>query len=197
MTHPLRALAAVLAAGATTLVAVGAASLPAHAEDQRVRDTTRDVRLIAADGSSPRPGNRAQDITRMTASYGGGELVLTLQVRELADDDQVVGWTVLTPTTRFLVVYERHAGSENLQLGTAADGPLPCAGLAGRASDSKDRLRVTVPRACLDRPRWIRFGGAAGGPADPADLSFVGDDGRGPRTLDPERFRVGSRVHYG
>ena len=45
-----------------------------------------------------------------------------------------------------------------------ANGPevLDCDGLRGKTLPRRERVVVTVPRACIGNPRWIRFGASMG-----------------------------------
>lgn len=168
--HRLAALAA------ATLTIAATTGLPsAQAETQAHDDAVRDVQKVSMDEPSPRRRNKSADLTRVAASYGAGKLVLTAQVRELAAAGYDVRWQVKTPTQRWLVVYDRTTAPAELSIEVYGSAESPCAGLVGMASDRLDRVRVTVPRACLGTPRWVRVG--TGVQRGVADGTLV-DDGR-------------------
>lgn len=156
----LRLLVPILTAVVAT--AALAASPVAHADRQVVRDPAHDaVAFDPATGERlPRPGNRSADVTRASASYGGGRLVLRVWVRELERRPflQQAYFRVVTRRAVFEVAFlqNRWAGRT---FGISRDGEeLRCEELTGSADPRTDRVRITVPRRCLGGVRWVRWG---------------------------------------
>jgi hypothetical protein len=76
-----------------------------------------------------------------------------------------------------------------------ANGPevLDCDGLRGRALPRQERVVVTVPRACIGRPRWIRFGASMG---LETDTHHFLNDARIDAGFFSNKCRLGPRVRH-
>lgn len=90
--------------------------------------------------------------------HRGPRVTLWLQVRRLARTDYIASWHVRTPGETWSVHYDREEGPAYTSLFHGSDEVLDCDGLRGRALLRRERVVVTVPRACIGRPDWIRFG---------------------------------------
>lgn len=181
---------------ATGLVLVAPASV--RADSQVSHDTARDaVKFFFGDGSSKRVRrDKTHDIVRSRAAYGGGKLVLSLEVRALARGNWIANWYLKTSNGRWWVHHDKEQGPAYTSL-FEYGGPevLDCAGLRGRADRRKDRVTVVVPRACIDAPRWVRFGTSMGHDHNP-DWVIL-DDGRLKAGFLATTCRLGGRIRYG
>lgn len=184
----LRLLSAIAATTAAVTLVPGAA----HADRQSHADATGDVVKLSIADAQPVPQNKAADLTRIAATHSGRRLELTAQVRELAADGYAVVWDVKTPALRWRVYFDKGTAPAELVLEVAGAGESPC-NLSGKASDRTDRVRVTVPRACLGNPRWIRFGALV---QQGVDGGTAVDDGRRTGSFPDEGSYLGPRVRH-
>ena len=68
-----------------------------------------------------------------------------------------------SPEATWWLHHDRRDGARYTSLFHAGGSEvLDCEGLRGRALPRRDRVVVTVPRVCIDRPAWIRFGASMG-----------------------------------
>lgn len=196
--HRRAALAAAATLGATLVAAPLLGASAAHAERGRAVDTTRDVKLFQG-GEEPqdRPRERSLDLVRIDARHERRRLALGAEVRELAADDYAVTWEVETPTDTWRVTFDDVFAESEVELVLVGQDTVPCAGLTGSASDRTDRVQVIVPRRCLERPDWVRFGAEAWRFVYD-DGSVLVDDGRLDGEVPPEGAHVGGRrLHHG
>jgi hypothetical protein len=156
--HPLVPL---LTAVLVTL-ALAVAAPAARADRQVVRDPARDaVAFDPATGERlPRPGNRTADVTRASASYDDGRLVLRVRVRQLERRPflQQAYFRVVTRRAVFEVAFVQNRWAGKTFGITRDEEELRCDGLTGSADPRTDRVRITVPRRCLGNARWVRWG---------------------------------------
>ncbi len=177
------------------LTALVVAPAPAHAERQDTTDAARDVYRIPAGGTPAlAPDNRNHDIVRAGTVHRGRTLRLWLEVRRLPRAGYVATWDVKTPNHRWALHHDRRAGATYTSL-FHFHGPevLDCSGLRGRALPRQERVVVTVPRACIGRPRWIRFGASMG--RETEQVHFI-DDARIDAGFRSDRCRLGPRVRH-
>jgi hypothetical protein len=183
---------AVIAALLTAIVLV---SPPAEAGRQTTRDAAHDVYRIPAGGTPAlAPDNRNHDIVRAGTVHRGRTLRLWLEVRRLPDAGYVATWDVKTPNRRWVLHRDTRGGTVYTSL-FHFHGPevLDCDGLRSRALPRQERVQVTVPRACIGRPRWIRFGASMG--RETEQVHFI-DDARIDAGFFSGRCRLGPRVRH-
>ena len=156
MSHLRRLAAMILAA----LVAVALAAAPAAAGKQTTKDQSRDVYKVPFGAGAPHlvRTDRTHDITRAGATYNGPRLVVWLQVRRLAGADYVAHFDVRTPGDRWQLYYDTNFTPAYTSLFHGLQEVLDCGGLNGKKVPRQDRIVISVPRACIGSPRWIRFG---------------------------------------
>lgn len=177
------------------LTALVLVATPAHAGRQTTRDAARDVYRIPAGGTPAlAPDNRKHDIVRAGAVHRGRTVTLSLQVRRLARGGYTASWYVRTPHETWWLHHDRQDGARYTSL-FHANGPevLDCDGLRGRALPRQERVVVTVPRACIGRPRWIRFGASMG---LETDTHHFLDDARIDAGFFSHKCRLGPRVRH-
>ena len=82
-----------------------------------------------------------------------------------------------------------------------ATGEVECNGLRHRIDYAANTVRISVPRRCLDRPRWVRVGAKTislgvdrrGEVIRYDDALATGTDGR----ATPSRITLGQRLQRG
>lgn len=165
-----------------------------YADSQTTKDATRDVYKQGSDGI-PRldPTNRKHDIVRAGAVYRGTVLKLWVEVRRLGSTAYIANWDVKTPDDRWALHYDKREGPAYTSLFHGFSEVLDCGGLRGRALPRQDRVVVTVPRACIERPRWIRFGSSFGHDTD--SVIYI-DDARIDAGYFTNRARLGPRLRH-
>jgi hypothetical protein len=179
---------------ALLLVALVLVAAPAEAGRQTARDAAHDVYRIPAGGTPVlAPDNRFHDIVRAGTVHRGRTLKLWLEVRRLADGGYVATWDVKTPSTRWALHHDTRAGTVYTSLFHGQQEVLDCGGLRGRALPRQDRVQVTVPRACIGRPRWIRFGASMG--LETKNAHYL-DDARIDAGFFSNKCRLGPRVRH-
>jgi hypothetical protein len=171
----------VLVATATVLAAT-----PAEAETWTAPDQRRDVRASPyrpnadpCDQPSYRRlrNDKLHDILQLGVDHGTDAVVLTLVMRDVTSRDASTSYNLhlRTPGHAFSLDLVRFEPGGDLQsffseepdhpspaeVGddctyvTASTG-LPCEGLDALADDKADQLTVTLPRACLGDPSWVK-----------------------------------------
>lgn len=185
---------AAVAAIATGVVLALLGPPPAHAGRQTTTDAAHDVYRVPV-GGTPRldRDDRAHDIVRAGAVHNGPTLQLWLQVRRLGRGAYVATWDVRTPTSRWVLHYDRRVTPAYTSLFHGLSEVLDCDGLRGRTLPRRDRVVVTVPRACIGRPQWIRFGASMGRETKTYHLI---DDARIDAGFYSNRCQLGPRLRH-
>jgi hypothetical protein len=153
-----RGLAALVVAGCLAAVAPAA-----HAETWQVRDDRRDVQryqLSSAEGGPVAARrDRSADIVRMAVRHTRARVTVEVEVRRLFAPAHQVTVDLDLPGRASALVYARRGDgrSEGLAYYTDGRGPgaVRCATRL-REMPRRDTVRISVRRACLERPRWVR-----------------------------------------
>lgn len=185
-----RAALTALAAAAT----VGCWVAPAGAETQTAQDPTHDVVRVAIPGgdTSPATGNKSVDVVRLTTRHAGPRVRLVTEVRELGDHI-AVQLRIRTPRGTFFGYVEKEGGAVFKGLSTSQGGAVCPHRIRAGVSDSADTVTFTVPRGCLDAPRWVRTGALTStGNAD----YVLFDDARRTGSPDNGDIKLGPRIHH-
>lgn len=152
-------LTARIAAGLVAATLLAAPAPSSYAESQTSHDAAKDVYKQRANGTLVvARRDKARDIVRSKATYARGKLVLWTEVRNLASDDYAAWWNVKTNNGHWSVGFDKEDGSAYTSLFDGNQEVFDCDGLRGDTMRRKDRVIVKVPRSCIDRPRWVRFG---------------------------------------
>jgi len=128
------------------------------------------------------PGDRLRDITAVQVDHGVDSVVAAVRLAEvrLVDKQTSYELVIRTPTRTFIAeIYRGPRGKRAVDLqivrpsrdpDAPSCGPVleivndvDCAGMVGDADPHADTVTVTIPRACLDTPSWVRLGVATGG----------------------------------
>lgn len=188
------------------LLAVGLlGSQNAYAASNVMKDARGDTYGIDQDGEHliPKPSVKG-DITSLRTNHTTHAVNLVLRARELrrsnfAEIDVV---TSAAHRRHFMLTAMTFPGSKVIDLTTRSGREITCPGLRGRIDHAEATIRLHVPRACLDNPRWVRTG---------AMLMTVAQTGEQTMTIDVAGKKVlterwwdnanhlpyGPRVHVG
>lgn len=216
---------------ALTGVLLALSTAPATAESWHGRDAKQDVRAYdikvtsTCEDITPRaalPHDRRRDITRLGVDHGVDSVVVALDLRDVGRRDRRTSYDVALRTRDRLYDMQIYPGRQGMaqvdfaSLRPVRDPDAPecgrvltvqdrgCAGLVADLAPAANTVTVTIPRTCLDDPRWVRVGAVSGG-FDRGGLSFNGKvvtvssdtwgaRGSGFTTLVPP---LGPRVHVG
>lgn len=164
----LGAAALALACTAGTLGVLGA---PAYAGTEVHRDAVKDVVTIDEKMRIDRARkNRTTDITEVTVRHTARAVALRVEVRNLPRRMGRVGWSAIwslgvegraKPYTIFVGKFEPNRWHGLI---LPPDGkPKACGfefmgGAVVTVSRRHDYVQATIPRKCLDEPRWVRAG---------------------------------------
>ncbi len=195
-------IAATAAAAVTVSAAIGTG--PAMAETRTTHDARHDVVRLAADGPSTAGHvvhqRRSGDVISMRTTYGHARVRVTLRYATLAPvtskKRQVVHIVTLRTDTghrsNVSLVVSRNQ-SQGQRLFERDDSISRCRGLHTRVDYHRDRVRFSIPRACLSNPRWVRVGGGGG---VLTDRWLYADDVSSKGTVQDDLV-LGPRVHRG
>jgi hypothetical protein len=129
-------------------------------------DASSDVVLIHLD--SDEDGTVVEDwengdITRLRAAHGTHRVKVRLQFQDLQKRN-VDGFNhftrVRTDEKMFLIRLHAYRGWWAGESLLAAKRLLKCRGLKHHIDYAENTVRVSVPRSCLGRPKWVRVGAA-------------------------------------
>lgn len=146
---------------ASFVALVVALPAPALAESTSHSDATQDVLRYTSDGWVPAPHNRTADITRFTAAHDRGAVTSTVHVRKLAGQWNMIWFIRTSDKVRYDLGIVHYDGTRELKLMKDRQ-KVPCPGLTKKIRAGADEVTVSVPRTCLDKPRWVRVGPTAG-----------------------------------
>lgn len=203
MTHRpgLRLLAALVPAVALLVPGV------AHAERLATPDAVGDVvRTTFVEGSedtyTAAPDETAFDVTRTVVTHHAARLRVTVRFRDLHPTRSHLTYVkVRTPDGRYEIFLDRGRGEDSVDF-AGRPGMQDCDGLRWSASNTTDRVAVSLPTSCLGSPRWVQVGVGAAGP-ETVDGDSVDEDGayladEALRTgVVRSSVRVGSKVRPG
>lgn len=209
MSHtPQRSRVTVLLAAMTLASAPLAVTGQAHAATWTQQDARGDVLAISQSAGSeketvePAPEDTATDITRFTVNHTARKVALVLRVRDLRHGDTMVSARLVTPRGAYDVLAFRSADLRMFGVSAANGTDVPCRGKKLRLDTVRDLIRITVPRACLGGPRWVRAGaGLVRGNLLSDDSSITADEalraGSEEAASSDARLKVGKKVRVG
>lgn len=160
------------------ITAVTALAAPANAEREVLRDTTSDVWSPEGPGAFSEEGSVVNtDIKRTTIRHQDRFIVVKVRYVELKKraSDEVTFYGYLRTDRRrtYEVVIEADwlgRGADYILRKYSTGTPVDCDRIHGRTRFGVEVLRVSIPRSCLGKPRWVRFRGAG--------ESYKEDEGR-------------------
>ena len=113
-----------------------------------------------------RPTIAHGDIRTLHANHAHTRVFAGLRFRNINPDKWLAAdFAFRTPQARFLLEFSYENGRVRWVdwYNETRDAWPRCGGIEIRVNTSKDRIRVYVPRACLNRPRWVKVGAQADG----------------------------------
>ena len=134
---------------------------PALAESTSHADARQDVLRYTSNGYVPAPHNRTADITRFTAAHQRDAVTSTVHVRKLDGQWDMIWFLRTSDKVRYDVGIVHFDGTREFKL-MKDRKKVPCPGLSKKIRAGADEVTVSVPRTCLDKPRWVRVGPTAG-----------------------------------
>lgn len=142
-----------LVAAVATTALVGLAA-PAQADLEIVRDARGDrVRVHGMSVAS------STDILRTVARHAGGRLSVTIHLVDLTAGNGLGEAALVTDEGRYRLSTNRFRTRTRSYLYEEEDyHRVACDGLRGQFDNARDTITMSVPRSCVDGPRWIRFG---------------------------------------
>jgi hypothetical protein len=144
-------------------VAVAVAVLPTAAFGQTLRHTDRArdvVKVNTRNGThAPAGTNKTADLVHLRFTHSRFRVIAKIRLRDCCGDWVYYG-RIETPTSEYTMHAQGGPGFKTrfeLRF-TNSEFGLVCDGLSAKVRPAKNTLRVSVPRMCLDRPRWVRMG---------------------------------------
>ncbi|MGL5811178.1 MAG: hypothetical protein ACRCYQ_14650 [Nocardioides sp.] len=159
-----RALACVLTT-AVLMTVGGLAAGPAGAERYTKRDRAGDAMKVDVDQDlalSPAPGQKHSDVVRTTIDHRGTQMVADVRMRNLRKIGATRGieLIVLVETNKknFTVQAKRYGAKKAKVTVFKGQAKRRCKAARITISAKRDLVRVSVPRVCLGKPRWVKVG---------------------------------------
>jgi hypothetical protein len=175
---------AIIAASLLSLTVPSAQAETWSAKDRRADVRATPVQLdsprAADDCSGPRGhrqrGDKRRDVLGLAVEHTTDAVVLTISMREVARHDKSTTYELhlQTPLGGYALALSpiNPEGPDSVFFSEEPDYPdpdeiegctfgtisaaLPCDGLTGERDGTLDRIVITVPRACLKTPDWVR-----------------------------------------
>lgn len=160
-----KVLAPVVAAGLTAASFV--MSAPAQADSATIKDASSDVQVMTMTNADTEPavvidpGNTEEDITRAVIKHGRHRIKVVVHVRDLRPR-KVPTLEVLVKTNHGMFVALLYrvpitgATLDVMPLDSQNEEPSTCSGSRKSYKPALNIVSFSVPRRCLDNPRWIR-----------------------------------------
>ena len=151
-----------LGASATASTATEVETRDRHPHVRHVQDAHGDVlRVTERQGEDvflPRSSRRHGDITAFKVAHGDVAVVGTVKVRRLTHHDRFFGAVLQLRTGQAVytaVVFRTEVG-QRLQEQFDGGGRHSCARMGYHLDYGQDTVTISVPRACLGDPAWVR-----------------------------------------
>jgi hypothetical protein len=155
-------------------------------------------------------GDRERDLRRLAVEHTTKSVTVTMSMGAVRPRSTATYWSLHVHTARrayevSVSRYER-GGDLEVSLVKAPNPPepggtescffsystpvIPCAGAVAKADTAARQVSVTLPRECLQRPRWVKVGAAAQSTAGPeaGGLLTILADFWGPRGVAYDGF---------
>ncbi len=144
--------------------ALGVVGAPAGAETWTHRDSDHDVILStpqhhAPPTKEPAPYNARADVVRVSVHHASPSVRVDVVTRSRRAVDTLVD--LRTGHGRYRVIWSMFLETPSLSdllAEPGTDDEVPCGGLSVRKQRARHTVVVTVPRACIGDPDWVRVG---------------------------------------
>lgn len=154
-------LLSVLISGGTVALAA-----PAHADrwtyDDAAGDVTHMVTTETSMSVEPVPEQVDGDITRVVVDHRRKKVTIEVGTRSVITGALGLAIELRTPGHHFALTWMRVPGMTGMDLMDfdfkRKDPMVRCPGLERTFSAGRTAIRFSVPRSCLDDPRWLRVG---------------------------------------
>lgn len=196
---------------AALLVAVVLIPTAARAERVVMEDATEDalsytIRYPSGDETdlAVSPDETSTDIVRSVVAYGERRLVVSVRFRDLVRTKvHATSLRIVTPSRELDLTAEKAPGRRAETYFHSGRKEVTCRTVRARFDQSTDVVRMALPSACIDAPRWVRIGVGAIGrdPAadseEPSTLQWFLDDGHRVGEVRRGRPVLGPRIRRG
>lgn len=149
----------------TAVVAVslaGPLAGQAFAERYDASDAKRDVVSIdiTTEAQTPVPDNATADVVKVRVNHARGAVRFRVKLRDLAGPALTgVVADLKTNKRRYSLSFFRSGGRTTLELtNPSGEDAIKCRGKKRSSNLDTDVVKFSVPRSCLDSPRWVRAG---------------------------------------
>lgn len=143
---------------ATSACLVLAMSGVASAQTLVHTDPAHDVVKTTYDGVVAAPTNKTADVVHVRFAHTSLRVTTTMRVRHYGGSWEYYG-AIRTPTREYVVFGTGSGTSKDFYLTKPeSETPIPCRGFSARVRPAENSFRVSIPRTCLQRPRWVRMG---------------------------------------
>jgi len=155
-----------------TVLVVLTLSVPAHADVLRHRDHRHDLIWFDGQQHSARPRATNPDITRVTIRHGAHQVSVRVAAREVTRRTDLAVVRIVTPEGRYWVSVFL---DEDYVMVMQHDQEVTCPRATASRFVRRDLVTITVPRRCLDNPRWVKVGGGVikTGPGGTAEKGYL------------------------
>ncbi|MDP3891450.1 hypothetical protein [Nocardioides sp.] len=153
--------------GAAVGVTLTALLVPstAHAGKSVHRDAVGDVVSLTAEADNeqftPAPKAKRGDITRSVARHRAKRVTFKVRMREMPRRLHLTNFhtRVVTDKREYGIdVYNLPGPASEPMLAVRDGGVVECKGLTYERNHKLRFVRLSVPRACIGGPRWVRLG---------------------------------------
>jgi len=158
-----------------TAVLLATLSAPAHAEVLHHRDQRHDVWRFNGKKERIAPHAANPDLTRVTIRHAAKRVVVKIAARKMTRRTDLATLKIVTPQGHYWV-----AAFLNPTFVTVMkhNRDVACPRATAHRSLPRNRMTITVPRRCLDTPRWVKIGGGViktgpGGTAEKGHLDLL------------------------
>lgn len=180
---------------------IALASGTAYADEYTHHDPAGDVSAVKTRSSQPTPvsGHREVDATLLHVKHGRAALTLSVRLRGVPARAIILNDELRTPTQRIgLLALKKPARlglTHTVTLFAASGESIGCRRATLDVRPARHLVTVTVPRACLDRPAWVRVAASTARFAKNGRSYFV-DDANAPG-IDSEALTFSRRIQVG
>jgi hypothetical protein len=165
-----RALAVLAGAATLTLTGLSPATAARWAHDDALGDVqsvtdTFDPGTGEGHTGEPTsaPDNTDTDVDRVSLRHSSNRVVLHLDLRNITVNSGIAVYDIRTDVRNYSVM--QRLGTDRsfpaFDISRANGNRVRCAGVERSVDRAANRATLSIPRRCLDRPRWVRVGTGA------------------------------------
>lgn len=139
------------------ILAPVALAVPASAGTGKHADPSGDIVATTNESETKTaPGEKFGDWTSFRVEHAGATVQIVGAMRQLRKEDYAyVEGRLYTPKRDY--DYELYLATGDIVISNPNSGTLEdCAGLSAKRNTRKDRISITVPRSCINNPKWVK-----------------------------------------